>query len=163
MMDILVFIFFLFLSVVAIMELRKDGVSVRPDRKEADEVQTDSIRRSYRRTTLREDLERIARGERLIIPHEEHRHIPQSYESIVDYSRVIPRFYDAYRAYLRGPIWHSLRTRVINRDRNRCTKCGSMINLNVHHIHYRGIETMDFHMDQLVTLCEYHHSLEHQH
>lgn len=79
-----------------------------------------------------------------------------------DYSRVQSEYHISYREYLGTPMWKRLRAKVLDRDNHRCTICGDNENLNVHHDHYRGIHTMDFKMDQLRTLCEFHHESEHK-
>jgi len=52
----------------------------------------------------------------------------------------------------RGRGWHGIRTMVIRRDKNRCRRCGSRKQLQVHHIiPYRKNQDNSF--DNLVTLC----------
>jgi len=87
-------------------------------------------------------------------------------DSYIDYSRVPYQYYEAYKDYLRTREWRSLRLEVLNRDSFSCVKCGTEAidtPLHVHHIHYRGIETMTFTPDQLITICPSCHKLEHQH
>ena len=69
--------------------------------------------------------------------------------------------YDEYQVFLRSGHWKSLRRVTINRDGHRCTKCGYIGALQVHHVHYRGIFEMSFSVDQLITLCEECHKDEH--
>ena len=51
-----------------------------------------------------------------------------------------------------GPGWRSIRTMVRRRDGNKCARCGSTKNLQVHHIiPYR--ESHDNSLENLITLC----------
>lgn len=78
----------------------------------------------------------------------------------IDILRVPPELFTAYREYLQSSEWHSLRQSAKKRDRFRCTRCGYIGNLQVHHIHYNGIYTMEFTLDQLETVCkECHNSI----
>lgn len=80
---------------------------------------------------------------------------------IEDYSRVPDQYYLTYRAYLRSAEWRALRTEALHRDQYECTVCETPNDLQVHHLHYKGIETMTFNVDQLKTLCETCHSRVH--
>ena len=61
----------------------------------------------------------------------------------------------------RGKGWKGIRTQVIRRDSNKCRRCDSVDNLQVHHITpYR--DTQDNSFDNLVTLCiSCHMEVEH--
>ena len=76
----------------------------------------------------------------------------------VDYSRVSREYYEAYRLYLRSEPWRVLRKLTLKRDGHRCTRCGYIGNLQVHHTNYSGIETMSFTIDQLETVCTICHA-----
>lgn len=55
----------------------------------------------------------------------------------------------------------AIRTRVRRRDGNACRYCGAMAGrIQVHHIHYRSEGGTDEEQN-LITLCEEHHSLMH--
>lgn len=69
--------------------------------------------------------------------------------------------YDEYNSYLRSAVWRTLRKTVIKRDNHRCTECGYIGDLEVHHEHYRGIFEMEFTSDQLTTLCNMCHRARH--
>lgn len=56
--------------------------------------------------------------------------------------------------------WNSLRHFIFNRDGNRCVICGSAINLHCHHIVPIGLGGSNS-PKNLVTLCDYCHSLIH--
>jgi hypothetical protein len=60
----------------------------------------------------------------------------------------------AYRRYLKSEPWYVLRRIVLKRDGHRCTRCGYIGNLQVHHTDYRGIyENFNFSIDQLESVC----------
>jgi 5-methylcytosine-specific restriction endonuclease McrA len=65
-----------------------------------------------------------------------------------------PRFVLAPEEY------DQLRTRTLERDGWRCQCCGSSINLQVHHLRFRGRLGSDV-SDNLITLCVDCHSKEH--
>jgi 5-methylcytosine-specific restriction endonuclease McrA len=54
-----------------------------------------------------------------------------------------------------------LRIRVLERDRWKCQRCGSSVNLQVHHLRYRGRLGSDA-LDNLISLCIDWHNDEHQ-
>ena len=54
-----------------------------------------------------------------------------------------------------------LRIRGLERDRWKCQCCGSSVNLQVHHLRYRGRLGPDV-LDNLVTLCADCHYQEHR-
>src|SRR3954463_12645075 len=56
--------------------------------------------------------------------------------------------------------YQQLRERVLRRDGWRCQFCGSMTNLEVHHQSFRSHAGPD-HEDNLLTLCNRCHSVEH--
>lgn len=77
---------------------------------------------------------------------------------------VPSEYYVAYRVYLRSSEWKLLRKQALVRDGHRCQMCGYIGDtLQVHHLHYKGIETMTFHLDQLQTLCTICHNEVHSH
>jgi 5-methylcytosine-specific restriction endonuclease McrA len=54
-----------------------------------------------------------------------------------------------------------LRTRVLERDRWKCQRCGSSGNLQVHHLRYRGRLGPDA-LGNLISLCADCHGEEHR-
>ena len=58
-----------------------------------------------------------------------------------------------YQEYLNSPIWWEKRDRILERDGWKCRKCGSGINLNVHHIRYPEVLGEEPDSD-LITLCD---------
>jgi 5-methylcytosine-specific restriction endonuclease McrA len=54
-----------------------------------------------------------------------------------------------------------LRIRVLERDRWKCQRCGSSVNLQVHHLQYRGRLGPDA-LDNLISLCADCHYQEHR-
>lgn len=66
---------------------------------------------------------------------------------------------DLYKAYLQSDVWKAKRRRIIEQSDYRCARCGSAINLNVHHITY---ERLFFEDDEdLVCLCKNCHEQLH--
>lgn len=87
-----------------------------------------------------------------VLPDTEPRHI----------LKVPPQYYAQYSAYLRSDEWKALRKVVLKRDRYTCVDClNHGLKLQVHHIHYDGIETMTFTPDQLVSVCHRCHDIRH--
>lgn len=60
-----------------------------------------------------------------------------------------------YREYLRSPEWAKVKERVLQRDRHRCQnpECGSLENLEVHHVSYAHVGDEMKHLSDLITLC----------
>lgn len=67
-----------------------------------------------------------------------------------------------YREYLQSPEWNRLRKSTLKRDGYRCTHCGYIGPLQVHHTIYTGIFEMSFTEDQLISLCNDCHAAEHK-
>lgn len=68
-----------------------------------------------------------------------------------------PRFWDG-KTTPRKAEWVERRVAVLERDGHRCTLCGSMLNLHIHHRRARRSGGTD-QMDNLQTLCERCHAL----
>jgi 5-methylcytosine-specific restriction endonuclease McrA len=71
--------------------------------------------------------------------------------------------YQEYQEYLRSSQnWSNLKEKVKERDRFRCTKCGSNDDLEVHHKNYDRFKQEK--LEDLITLCKKchikHHKLE---
>lgn len=69
--------------------------------------------------------------------------------------------FNSYHEYMQSDLWRHKRKRILARDNYRCQKCGSAINLRVHHIRYPeyfGDESDD----DLITLCDSCHQEVHR-
>ena len=69
-----------------------------------------------------------------------------------------------YREYLRSDKWLNFRRKIL-KQRNRCKKCGSKDNLQVHHRHYkngRGSILGRERSRDVEVLCERCHEREHK-
>jgi 5-methylcytosine-specific restriction endonuclease McrA len=65
----------------------------------------------------------------------------------------------AYQAYLAGPLWKSIRSRVLARDKNRCRSCGRRA-WQVHHGSYDAATMAGRDISRLVSVCgECHHAI----
>lgn len=64
-----------------------------------------------------------------------------------------------YQNYLSSNHWKKLRRRALERSQYRCDKCGSSHALEVHHLRYRNL--YDVTLDDLETVCSYHHEKAH--
>ncbi|MEW6144820.1 MAG: HNH endonuclease [Thermodesulfobacteriota bacterium] len=56
--------------------------------------------------------------------------------------------------------WNERRLYVLNRDGYKCRNCGGKSGLQVHHIIPRS-QSVNHHVDNLITLCVYCHSKHH--
>jgi 5-methylcytosine-specific restriction endonuclease McrA len=80
----------------------------------------------------------------------------------VPLAKVPPEYYEAYSKYLKSPEWRALRKLVLKRDKYKCVDCKDYdIPLQVHHIHYDGVESMTFSTDQCVAVCHTCHERRH--
>jgi 5-methylcytosine-specific restriction endonuclease McrA len=64
------------------------------------------------------------------------------------------------RVALAAEEYGQLRIRILQRDGWKCQCCGSSVNLQVHHLKFRGRLGSDV-LDNLITLCVDCHSKEH--
>lgn len=64
-----------------------------------------------------------------------------------------------YQQYLQSKEWAQKKKPVLFRDNHCCQLCGEVENLNVHHLTYNRVG--DEALFDLVTLCRYHHDIEH--
>ena len=62
--------------------------------------------------------------------------------------------------YMKSNEWKQKRLLVLARDNHKCIICGSDSNLEVHHTSYKTLYNED--LNDLVTLCRYHHQLQHE-
>lgn len=58
-----------------------------------------------------------------------------------------------YEQYLRSSEWQQKRSQRLKIDNFRCQKCGSPIDVQVHHLNYNSIFNEDVYRD-LITLCK---------
>lgn len=80
----------------------------------------------------------------------------------VPLQKVPPEYYETYNKYLKSPEWRTLRKQVLKRDSYRCVDCDDYaIPLQVHHIHYDGVESMTFTTEQCVSVCHSCHAIRH--
>lgn len=76
---------------------------------------------------------------------------------------ITPNWQSGNGVYKRGPHWYSTRRRILKRDGNACTVCGSTEKPHVHHkIPFRMFDNPDDANtdDNLITLCPVHHRRE---
>ena len=67
-----------------------------------------------------------------------------------------------YAQQLKSPEWKAKRLSILNRDNHKCTKCGSVKGLHVHHLSYtQGCNAWEYPDDNLITLCRSCHKDEH--
>ncbi|MGL5749650.1 MAG: HNH endonuclease, partial [Paraclostridium sp.] len=66
-----------------------------------------------------------------------------------------------YKEYLKSDKWSEIRKIILSRDNNKCVKCSSSKNLQVHHSTYDNIFNEENNLDDLVTLCKTCHNVEH--
>jgi 5-methylcytosine-specific restriction endonuclease McrA len=59
------------------------------------------------------------------------------------------------RPWRGDPAWHKARAKARRRDKNRCTVCGSRVDLSVHHVNGNA---EDHRLENLRTLCATHHA-----
>lgn len=69
---------------------------------------------------------------------------------------------EKYHAYLQSDKWKKIRQIVLTRDGFVCQVCGTSESLEIHHMSYENIyHEEDNNYEDLITLCKYHHGLEH--
>jgi 5-methylcytosine-specific restriction endonuclease McrA len=68
-----------------------------------------------------------------------------------------------YREELRTEEWKRKRSLIMNRDGYKCMKCGSKLELQVHHKYYLvGKKAWQYPSEVLITLCDSCHLKEHK-
>lgn len=67
-----------------------------------------------------------------------------------------------YKRFLKTDYWEAVRAAVIQRDGNRCTKCGSTKRLQAHHKTYAHHGKEHLYLGDLVTLCHDCHKAVHK-
>lgn len=59
-----------------------------------------------------------------------------------------------YKEQLKNQLWLNKKAEILKRDNYRCTNCGSILNLQVHHKRYiSGRMAWDYDNNDLITLC----------
>lgn len=66
-----------------------------------------------------------------------------------------------YEKYLHTSEWNLIKHKVLYRDSYKCTKCGSNILVNVHHLNYDHIFKEYDYLSDLTTLCKKCHQKIH--
>ncbi len=65
-----------------------------------------------------------------------------------------------YNAYLKSFHWQQTRQRKLLEVGRKCEECGSVLELQVHHLHYRSLRCEQ--MADLQVLCRSCHELKHE-
>jgi hypothetical protein len=65
------------------------------------------------------------------------------------------------REYLGTPYWRIARNRALARSAHSCDKCETSDNLNVYHLDWKYIKDDNYHIDNLVVMCDKCHKLWH--
>lgn len=73
-----------------------------------------------------------------------------------------PCFYTDYNEYINSMLWQEKRTERLKIDNFRCAKCGSVYNLQVHHLRYPKLLGTEKAESDLITLCKSCHEGIHQ-
>lgn len=66
-----------------------------------------------------------------------------------------------YDLFLKSKYWKEVKTKVLCRDKNKCRYCGSVLNLEVHHLTYKNHYKEHKNLADLITLCRICHQSEH--
>lgn len=73
------------------------------------------------------------------------------------------KFSQEYIDYINSDEWAKIRNKVLIRDNFKCSLCGNMRNLQVHHLNYNHFMNEENHLEDLMTLCnECHEKIEKQ-
>jgi len=65
-----------------------------------------------------------------------------------------------YSEQRRDQRWISKSKQIKARDKNKCTICGSIKNLHVHHLYYEPkLKAWEYEDEGLKTVCDLHHEL----
>lgn len=69
----------------------------------------------------------------------------------------------SYSDQLKSPQWQRMRLEIMQRDNFQCQRCyDTEATLNVHHLNYeRGKSPWEYSAENLITLCENCHSIQH--
>jgi|GEM_PF-798842 len=66
-----------------------------------------------------------------------------------------------YKDFLKTDYWRFVRKIVLKRDKNKCQMCGRNNNLHIHHLTYKNHFNEHKNLNDLITLCDQCHSIEH--
>ena len=66
-----------------------------------------------------------------------------------------------YKSYLLSDKWKIVKSKIFERDGNRCVFCGSSNKLQVHHLSYKHIYDEINHLDDLLLVCSKCHKMIH--
>lgn len=75
------------------------------------------------------------------------------------YREMFPSF---YKDYLASDYFQNLRKKRLAKDGYKCVKCGTAMNLQVHHINYEHMGRPDEEIDDLITVCKKCHEEIHE-
>lgn len=67
-----------------------------------------------------------------------------------------------YEVFLKTGYWYQIRKFVLERDGHRCANCQVTQKLHVHHKTYEHRGDEFNHLEDLITLCERCHEIEHE-
>ena len=68
--------------------------------------------------------------------------------------KLIKENREPYDGLLNSPEWNKKRSKILQRDKSCCSKCGKTSNLQVHHKYYLwNAEPWQYDDDALITLC----------
>jgi len=79
-----------------------------------------------------------------------------------DFEKLAQNLPRDYSEFLQTPYWKKIRRLVLKRDNNICKECGSVLNIQVHHIEYTTRGTEHQNLSLLVSLCDSCHSKTHR-
>jgi hypothetical protein len=69
---------------------------------------------------------------------------------------------EEYKKLLLDPRWKEKRLKILERDGNRCTQCGTTYRLQAHHLIYEDTDPWESRDEDLITLCTYCHNEWHK-
>lgn len=77
-------------------------------------------------------------------------------------NRLVPKVKkSSYAVFLRSKYWKYVHRLVLERDGQKCTKCGNKSNLQVHHLTYDHHYKEHLYLNELITLCKKCHQAVH--
>ncbi len=76
------------------------------------------------------------------------------------FKKWIETHYPQYLRYIKSNKWASIKKRVLARDHQKCVKCGTNKDLEVHHLTYEHLYKEENYLYELITLCKKCHEKE---
>ena len=86
-----------------------------------------------------------------LVPKENAKVFPSKEDAQIALQNFDISKYGKYLNYLESEIWLNLKNKIKKRDKNKCTKCNSNLNLQVHHLTYENL--FNEKDEDLITLC----------